>query len=99
MTAVASDMATTQNIIVHRRTAVPGRTPTAAQLMFGEFGINYVDGRVFLKKADSTVLDITEPLYSIDGGLLVGTTSGLPALLTEAGAVFYTEDFKRIIIG
>jgi hypothetical protein len=92
-------MAVTQNIIVHRRSAVIGKTPTAAQLMFGEFGINFADGRVFIKKADSTVLDITEPLYSIDGGLLVGTTTALPALLAENGSVVYTENYKRVILG
>ena len=68
-------------------------------LLFGEIVVNYADGRVFIKKSDSTVLDITEPLYSIDGGRLVGTVSSeFAGLLTEAGDAIYTENFRRIVI-
>jgi hypothetical protein len=92
-------MATTQNTIVHKRTAVANRVPTAGQLLFGEFALNYADGRVFIKTAANTILDITKSLYHIDGGLLVGTSSPLPAALAENDEPIYTEDFKRLTLG
>ena len=89
-----------ENTIVHKRSAVTGREPTAAQLLFGEFAVNYRDGRVFIKREDEIVLDITQPLYHIDGGLLVAALGPVAAfsLTTEAGGVLYTENFKRLII-
>jgi len=87
------------NRIVHKRSDVVDYVPGANQLAFGELIVNYADGRIFIKKVDSTVLDVTEPLYTIDGGLLVGTTPDSPALVTEAGDNIYTEDFRRIVFG
>jgi hypothetical protein len=88
-----------ENTIVHKRSAVIGREPTAAQLLFGEFAVNYRDGRVFIKREDEIVLDITQPLYHIDGGLLVvAPPTAAFSITTEAGGVLYTENFKRLII-
>jgi hypothetical protein len=88
-----------ENTIVHKRSAVTGREPTAAQLLFGEFAVNYRDGRVFIKREDEIILDITQPLYHIDGGLLViAPPDSAFSLTTEAGGVLYTENFKRLII-
>jgi predicted metallo-beta-lactamase superfamily hydrolase len=92
-------MATTQNRIVHKKSAVAGHVPTAAQLLFAELSINYADGKVFLKQADNTILEITRPIRHIDGGVLVGTTPAAAAVLTEAGEILYAEDFKQISIG
>lgn len=87
------------NTIVHKRSAVTGHEPSAAQLLFGEFAVNYRDGRVFIKREDEIVLDITQPLYHIDGGLLViAAPSAAFSINTEAGGVLYTENFKRLII-
>ena len=84
--------------IALKRSSTENYVPTASALVFGELFVNYSDGRVFIKKIDSAVLDITEPLYSIDGGRLIGTSTELAGLLTEAGEPLYTENFRRIVI-
>jgi hypothetical protein len=93
-------MATPQeNTIVHKRSEVTGREPTAAQLLFGELAVNYRDGKVFIKRADETILEITQSLYSIDGGLIEAVSEGTSFSLTaESGGILYTENFKRLII-
>ena len=55
------------NIIRHKRTTVPGRIPSAGQLVTGELAINCADGKVFTKKADGEVVDISMQQV-IDGG-------------------------------
>jgi hypothetical protein len=88
-----------ENTIVHKRSAVTGREPTAGQLLFGEFAVNYRDGKVFIKREDEAILDITQPLYHIDGGLLeVASPTDAFSLTTEAGGVLYTENFRRMIL-
>lgn len=42
------------NSILHKRSAVPSRAPTTADLAVGEFGVNSYDGKVFFKKDDGT---------------------------------------------
>lgn len=87
------------NTIVHKRSAVTGHEPTAGQLLFGEFAVNYRDGKVFIKREDETILEITQPLYHIDGGVLVAASpTDAFSITTEAGGVLYTENFKRLII-
>ncbi len=81
-----------------KRSGTENYVPLATQLVSGELFVNYLDGRVFIKKIDNSILDITEPLYSIDGGRLVGTGTELNGLATEAGDTLYTENFRRIVI-
>jgi hypothetical protein len=85
--------------LLHKRSDTADYVPSASDLLIGELIINYADGRIFIKKQDSTVLDVTEPLYTIDGGLLVGTAAETSALATESGDTIYTENFRRIIFG
>lgn len=55
------------NIIRHKRTTVPGRIPSQGQLASGELAINCADGKVFTKKTDGTVVEISRSQV-IDGG-------------------------------
>lgn len=58
------------NIIQHKRTTVPGRVPTAGQLLPGELAINTADGKIFAKKADGTVIDVSVQQV-LDGGEII----------------------------
>ena len=87
------------NTILHKRSATAGDEPTSLQLLFGEFAINMADGRVFIKKINGSVIEITQPLYTIDGGLLISeTATDTVALLAETGEYLFTEQFLRIIV-
>lgn len=41
--------------IILKKSAVPGKSPVAADLTFGELAINYADGFLYYKKTDETV--------------------------------------------
>jgi hypothetical protein len=41
--------------IKFKRSAVPGKVPTPADLDFGEVAINYADGLIYYKKANGTI--------------------------------------------
>ena len=51
-------MANTTTIIL-KNSGTTGNTPTAANLQFGELALNYVDGLLFYKAANGTVLSIS----------------------------------------
>lgn len=47
----------------HLRSSVPGKIPTPEQLETGQFALNTADGKVFMKKSDGTVYDITKEIF------------------------------------
>ena len=47
-------------LIKLRRSAVPGRAPTTAQLELGELAINTADGKIYIKQDVSGVESIVE---------------------------------------
>jgi len=55
------------NIIKHKRSAVSGAVPAADSLSAGELAINTADGKLFTRKADGTVIELTKAT-AIDGG-------------------------------
>lgn len=57
------------NIIRHKRSDVPGSAPTAEDLFLGELALNTADGKLFTKKSDGTVVDLTTT-GGLDGGEL-----------------------------
>lgn len=85
------------NTIVLKRSGEPGREPTFEQLEYAELAVNYTDGRVFMRRGDDAILDITQPLYRVDGGRLVyaATTS---FIVTEDGRTLYTENDSPLAI-
>jgi hypothetical protein len=87
------------NTIVHKRSSVPGKVPVSLQLSLGELAINVADGRVFVKKTDDTVVEITRPMRFIDGGLLVcAADPTVFAILAENQDVLTTETADRLIL-
>jgi len=75
-------------LIKLRRSAVPGRAPTTAQLELGELAINTADGKIYIKQDVSGVESIVE--FSADPNDLLtliktvdGTGSGLDADLLD----------------
>jgi len=49
--------------IRHKRSSVAGTAPTSGQLDTGEFALNTADGKVYVKKDDNTILDITSTIF------------------------------------
>lgn len=48
------------NTLLVKRTTVPGRIPTTAQLAAGELAVNVTDGKLYLKKTTSGVESIVD---------------------------------------
>jgi hypothetical protein len=49
--------------IKHKRSSVAGKVPLAADLETGELALNSNDGKVYLKKDDNSILDITKQIF------------------------------------
>jgi hypothetical protein len=47
----------------HLRSSVPGKIPAPEQLELGQLALNTADGKVYLKKSDGTVSDITKEIF------------------------------------
>jgi hypothetical protein len=60
--------------IKHKRSSVAGRIPVAADLEAGELALNTNDGKVYLKKDDSSILDITSTIFKNDTSVVVTDT-------------------------
>jgi hypothetical protein len=58
------------NIIKHKRSDVTGAVPAADNLSAGELAVNTADGKLFTRKADGTVVELTQAA-SVDGGEIV----------------------------
>lgn len=79
--------------IVHKRSATASQIPAAGQLDYGELAINYTDGKVFMKKADDSVIQVgptvttstTQPGGTArDGDIWVDTTAGAIKMYAES---------------
>ena len=68
------------NPIVPKKSSTPGAVPTAGQLLTGEIAANTADGKLFIKKSDGTVAQV-----SGSGGSLT-YTSGSAAPSNAAGS-------------
>lgn len=71
------------DLIRHKRSSAPSAVPAAGDLALGELAINVADGRLFLKKANGDVVDVT----SIAG--IIGLTEALDGKV-NAGDVDFT---------
>jgi hypothetical protein len=60
--------------IKHKRSSVAGRVPVAADLEAGEFALNTNDGKVYLKKDNNDILDITSTIFKNDTEVTVTDT-------------------------
>lgn len=55
------------NNITHKTSTTAGAVPTAVQVAQGELAVNAASGKVYTKKVDNTVVELTDPLV-MDGG-------------------------------
>ena len=87
-----------------RRSAVPGRVPTTAQLDFGELAINTVDGKIYFKKYDpvANTESIVDVSANLDPNAILdllsdvdGTGSGLDADLLDGEEGSYYLDWNN----
>lgn len=60
--------------IKHKRSSVAGRIPVAGDLEAGELALNTNDGKVFLKKDDDSIVDITSTIFKNDTNVTVTDT-------------------------
>ena len=62
--------------IKHKRSSVAGRVPVAADLEAGELALNTNDGKVYLKKDNDDILDITSTIFKNDSNATISDTGG-----------------------
>lgn len=60
--------------IKHKRSSVSGKIPLAADLEAGELALNTNDGKVYLKKDNAEILDITSTIFKNDTEVTVTDT-------------------------
>jgi len=63
--------------ILFKRNNNAGVTPSAGSLVQGELAMNTADGKVFLKKEDNTVLDITKTTFERDTSITANDNGGV----------------------
>ena len=66
--------------IKHKRSSVAGKIPVAGDLEAGELALNSNDGKVFLKKDDNSILDITSTIFKNDTSVTVTDTGSNGAI-------------------
>jgi hypothetical protein len=85
------------NQIKPKRSYTSGVTPGAAELEIHECGVNWADGKLFVKKEDGTVQSITLGGSGGSGGSIVeaATAAGFPS--TGASQTLYiSRDQSRV---
>ncbi len=91
--------------VLFKRNNNSGVVPAASALVQGELAMNTADGKVFLKKEDNTVLDITKTIFDKDTSVTADESSGTPTITAKVNndTKFYvdaagTEFVKPVII-
>jgi hypothetical protein len=75
------------NKLRHLRSSVPERVPQPADMELGQFAINSADGKVFIKKSDNTIQDITDNIFRNDTSIVITDS---PA--SAVGNISFTVD-------
>jgi predicted RecA/RadA family phage recombinase len=80
------------NTILHKRSTVSGKTPTAAQLSEGELAVNLADERVFMKNSAGTVIEVSYRDARSRSAISVNDTGGLGSVSynSSTGVITYT---------
>ena len=73
--------------IKHKRSSVAGRVPVAGDLETGELALNSNDGKVYLKKDDNSILDITKQIFINNTSVTTSDTGTDGAIITVADGV------------
>nr|CAX84091.1 uncharacterized protein [uncultured bacterium] len=80
------------NVIRLKRSTSPGRAPTPDQMVQGELALNVADGKVFLKRADNTVVEVGNA-----PGTMPYDLAGV-CLWQGAGLILYRSILARPVI-
>lgn len=60
--------------VKHKRSSISGKIPVAGDLETGELALNTTDGKVYLKKEDNSIVDITATIFKNDTNVTVTDT-------------------------
>jgi len=79
--------------VLFKRNNNSGVVPAASALVQGELAMNTADGKVFLKKEDNTVLDITKTIFDKDTSITADESSGTPTITAKVNndTKFYVD--------
>lgn len=79
------------NTILHKRSSTASAVPAAGSLTVGELAINAADGKLFTKKADGSVVEVSSNSSHAHGNITsagaIGSTANLPIITTTSGVL------------
>ena len=70
--------------IKHKRSSVSGNIPTSGQLESGELALNTADGKIYLKKDNNAILDVTSTIFKGNTEVTVTDTGSNGTVTTVA---------------
>jgi hypothetical protein len=91
------------NKILHKRNNVSGQEPQSNQIDLGEIAINTADGKMFIKKSDGTIKDITQQIEKGDtrvvvndegNGVVTMEIDGVEKLRLDGTNVYIADDLE-----
>ena len=99
--------------IRHKRSNIPGKSPTNSQLQTGEIAVNTADGKIFTLQDDNTVRDLTKSVFQGDtkvevsdgqsGAFIENSIDGINRLTidsndTTVSTNFIIENNKNLVL-
>jgi hypothetical protein len=91
------------NKILHKRNNVAGQEPLANQIDLGEIAINTADGKMFIKKSDGTIQDVSKEIFKGDtrvvvndegNGVVTMEIDGVEKLRVDGSQVSISDDLE-----
>ena len=91
------------NKILHKRNNVQGQAPTSEQIDLGEIAINTADGKMFIKKSDGTIQDVSKEIFKGDtrvvvndegNGVVTMEVDGVEKLRVDGTQVSIADDLE-----
>jgi hypothetical protein len=77
--------------IKHLRSSVSGKNPTAGQLEEGQIALNTADGKVFMKKSDNSIREITKQIHDEDTQVYIDESGATGKIVLEADGTNVAE--------
>lgn len=69
--------------VLFKRNNNSGRVPLPAQMVQGELALNTADGKIFLKKEDDTILDVTKTIFDKDTSITADESTGVARITAK----------------